>query len=283
MNCDDRTLPNIFSYFDSSKYLRDYYTARHEFDPRFSYKFIQEKTGVDPGYMVKVFQGKKHLAQKSVDSFVNMMKLKPREAEYLKLLVLFSKAKSNEEIKVLFEKMLPYVELGARKIESQAYEYYTKWYYAAIREVLAYFPFDGEYTSLAKMTVPEISAHEAKKAVALLLDLSIVKKNNQGRYGLTSRFITSGEEWQSIAIRQFQKDTIMLAHRALDNIDKDKRDISTVTMTLSENGFARAREKLKAFRREMLELAHEEENADAAYHLNLQLIPIGMRLKEGGA
>jgi hypothetical protein len=54
-------------------------------------------------------------------------------------------------------------------------------------------------------------------------------------------------------------------------------------MTLSENGFARAREKLRVFRREMLELAREEENADAAYHLNLQLFPIGKRLKEGGA
>jgi len=279
MTQSGKAFPNIFSYFDCAKYLRDYYTARHECEPWFSYKFIQEKTGVDPGYMVKVFQGKKNLAQKSVDSFVRMLKLSSREAEYFGLLVLFGKAKSDEEIKILFEKMLPYAEFGARKIESGAYEYYTKWYYAAVREVLGYYAFDGDYQALGKMTVPEIGVREAKRAVALLLKLGFVEKEPDGRYTLTSRFITTGEEWKSIAIRQFQKDTITLAHQALDNVPKEQRDISTVTVSLSEDGFFKAREKLKEFRREMLELARQEESADAAYHLNLQLFPIGRRLK----
>jgi uncharacterized protein (TIGR02147 family) len=279
----DKPLPVIFNYLDCAKYLRDYYTAHHESDPWFSYKFMQEKTGVDPGYMVKVFQGKKHLAQKTLDSFVNMLKLRPREAEYFRLLVLFGKAKSDQEIKIIFEKMLPFVELGARKIEAKSYEYYTKWYHAAIREILAYYPFTGDYKALARMTVPEISAREAKSAVALLLKLGFIEKNDEGRCTLTSRFITSGDEWQSIAIRQFQKDTIMLAHRALDNVSKELRDISTVTVTLSEAGFVAAREKIRTVRREILELARKEENAECAYHLNLQLFPIGKRLKDGGA
>jgi uncharacterized protein (TIGR02147 family) len=230
-----------------------------------------------------VFQGRKNLANASIPHFVKLMKLTQREAEYFKLLVLFNKAKSNDEIRILFEKMLPYIELGARKIESGAYEYYTKWYYAAVREVLAYFPFNADYASLAQMTVPEIGVREAKKAVALLLKLGFIKRSRAGRYELTSRFITTGEEWRSIAVRRFQKETIGLALKALDDVPKEQRDISTVTVTLSEDGFARMREKLKAFRREVLELAHQEGNADAAYHLNLQLIPIGKRLTERGA
>src|SRR5208337_4518302 len=60
------TLPVIFDYLDYVKYLRDYYESRHKIDRWFSYRYIQSRTGIDPGYLFKVFQGKKTLPQKKI-------------------------------------------------------------------------------------------------------------------------------------------------------------------------------------------------------------------------
>jgi len=279
MKPNKTSFPCIFEYFDYAKFLRDCYEKLHEDTTYFSYKYIQKKTGIDPGYMVKVFQGRKNLAQSRIAPFAGLLQLGKRETEYFNLMVMFGKAKSNDEIKMIFEKMLPYTQLGSRRIESNAYEYYTKWYYAAVREILNYWTFAGDYRTLASMTVPEITVREARKAIALLKKLDFIRPDETGGYMITSRFITTGEEWGGIAVRQFQKDTIMLAHQALDNVPAKQRDISTVTVSLSEEGFCQVREKLRQTRREVLEIARREQDADGAYHLNLQLFPVGRRSK----
>jgi hypothetical protein len=55
-----------------------------------------------------------------------------------------------------------------------------------------------------------------------------------------------------------------------------------VTVTLSEEGFNEAKERIKQFRRDMLDLAKRQEQATGAYHVNIQMIPIGKNLKGGG-
>jgi len=276
------SLPNIFHYLDCVKYLRDYYEERHGVDRWFSYRYIQNKTGIDPGYLYKVFQGSKPLPMKKVGLLAEVLRLNKRESEYFKLLVFYTKAKSNDEIRRYFEKMLSYSEVSARKVETREYEYYTKWYYAAIRQILSYYPFNGDYAALAKMTVPEISVTQVKKAIGLLRSCGFIKKTPEGTFQVTDRFLTTGEQWQKIAIRRFQQDTIMLAHSALDTVDKALRDISTVTMTLSDEGFKEAAERIRQFRHDMMELANRQEKPNGAYHINIQMIPIGRRREEAG-
>jgi uncharacterized protein (TIGR02147 family) len=273
-----QSLPNIFLYFDSVKFLRDYYEARHSIDRFFSYRYIQAKTGIDPGYLYKVFQGIKPLPVKKTGILAEVLKLDKRESEYFNLLVLYNKAKSNDEIKRYFEKMLSFTELSKRKVATKEYEYYSKWYHAAIRQILSYFNFTGNYAALAKMTVPEISASEAKNAVKLLCTLGFVKKTAKGAFEVTDKFLTTGEHWHKVGVRRFQQDTIMLAKSALDTVDKSLRDISTVTITLSPDGFQEAIARIKTFRHDMLELANRQSNPDGAYHINVQMIPIGKRL-----
>lgn len=271
-----RVFPSVFDYLDYVKYIREYYEARHAVDRWFSYRFIQSKTGIDPGYLFKVFLGKKPLPQKKISALAKVFGLAKRETEYFTMLVLYGRAKSNETIRRYFEQMLSFSEVTTRTVTVKEYAYYAKWYHAAIRHLLSCTDFKGDYKSLAKMTVPPISESEAKKAIALLCSLGFVKKDQDGVFRVTDRFLTTGNDWQSIAVRRFQRDTIMLAHQALDKVDKDVRDISTATVTLSAEGFAEARERILQFRHDMLELAGRQENPAGVYHINIQMIPIGI-------
>jgi uncharacterized protein (TIGR02147 family) len=272
-------LPIIFDYLDYVKFLREYYEYRHKIDRWFSYRYIQSRTGIDPGYLFKVFQGKKSLPQKKIPLLTKVLGLTKREKEYFMLLVLYGKAKSNDEIRRYFEKMLLYGEVVARKVALKEYEYYKKWYHAALRQILSYYPFHGDYKALALMTVPAITPEEAQKGVEVLCDLGFIQKQPDGSYRVLDRFLSTGYDWHSIAIRQFQQDTIMLAHKAIDTVDKDLRDISTVTVTLSAEGFSEARERIRQFRRDMLELVNTHDQPTGAYHVNIQMIPIGRSLE----
>lgn len=267
--------PNIFNYYEYNLFLRDFYEYSRAKNPGFSYRYLQQKTGVDPGYLVKVFQGKKNLSQKAIENFILVLKLNKVKAEYFKLMVLFTKAKTNEDTKIYFEKLLSYSKLSKRRVEKESYEYYQKWYYVAIRQLLSFYPFQDDYKSLAKMTLPAISETEAKGAIKLLLNLGFIKKSEEKEgFEITNKFLTTGEEWRSIAIRKFQLDTIHLAQKALDEVPKELRDISTVSCALSPDGFLKAREIIANFRTQMLELANQEECPNRAYHINIQLLPI---------
>ncbi|MFW5774919.1 MAG: TIGR02147 family protein [Chitinivibrionales bacterium] len=273
---------NIFDYYDYRKYLRDVYEELHTKNPHFSYRYIREKTGMDPGFLVKVFNHQKNLPEKSIPGFIKLLKLKKKRADYFESLVLFGRAKSDIQKKAFFEKLLSLKEPGSCRVDADAYEFYTKWYYTAIRELLGFYPFCGDYAELANLLTPPIKVSEAKKGVQLLERLNFIEKDALGKYRLKNRFITTGELCQSIAVREFQKQTIRLASDSLESIPREKRDISTITATLSEEGFKKLQKRLADFRREILSLANEEQHANCAYHINFQLFPISKQWQEPG-
>ncbi len=270
----ERTMPNIFDYFDYHKYLMDYYKEKKALQTFFSYRYMSQRLGIDPGYLVKVFQGKKNITLESVPKFVELFKLSKKEAKYFELLTLFCKSKTNEEMTTYFEQLLPYTNKTPVKVEEKNYEFYKKWYYSAIREILGFYKFNGDYAELAEMVYPPIKPSEAKKAVELLEGLELIRKDENQEYILTARFLTTGEEWQSIAIRNYHDEVLQLAREALDKIPKDERDFSTLTVSLSKEGFDKIRQGLKQFRSQVFDTVEKDQNVDKVYQLNLQFFPI---------
>jgi uncharacterized protein (TIGR02147 family) len=265
---------NIFDYYDYQKYLRAYYEDKRAVDHNYSYRFIQKRVGIDPGYLLKVFQGKKDLTDRFIPAFISLQKLTKRESAYFQLMVQFGRSKSNADIKRYFEQMLAYVEFSSNKVDADKYEFYQKWYYTAIRELVGIIRLKDDYDALAHMLEPSIRPTEAKKAVQLLERLDFIKKNSEGYYEATFRFITTGDDWRSIAIRAFQKEALALAQCAIDSVPKEERDMSTVTLSLSPDGFNNLRACLERCRKEMLDIAHKDVDVNRSYHVSLSLFPI---------
>jgi uncharacterized protein (TIGR02147 family) len=265
---------NIFDYLDYRQFLRDFYEFKKKENPYFSYRFMSGRVGLDAGYLVKVLQGKYHIAEKSIEKFVALCKLNEKEAEYFTNLVYFSKAKSEKSIKLHFEKLLSLKKIKANRIEEFQYEFYQKWYYSAIRSLLGFYDFSDDFKQLSDKLSPRITVKQARDAMRLLEKLNFVKKEADGRYALTDELITTGEEWRSIAIKQFQRETINLASESLDRHNKDHRDISTVTMAVSQSDIAEIKEIIKEFRSSILKLVNESTTPDTVYQLNVQLFPM---------
>ena len=270
-------MQDIYSYYDYHKYLMDFYNEKKSSLPLFSYRYISDKVGIDHGLIVKIFQGKRHISTRSIPAFTLLLGLSRRKSEYFELMIKYRKAKTSNEIKHYFEKLLSFSGIEEHRVESDKYEFYQKWYYTAVREILHLYPFKDDYEWLANMVEPAITPAEAKKAVLLLERLAFIKRNEDGFFELTNRFVTTGLQWRSIAIRTYQKEVMNLAMQALDTIPKEERDISTVTLTLDDAGLALARDRIAALHKELVEISAACQNVNRAYQINLQLFPISKR------
>ena len=267
-------LPDIFEYFDYRKYLHDWYKAKKESNTCYTYRFISQRVDIDPGYLVKIFQGQKHFNLKKLPALAKLLKLNQKKTEYFELLVLYNKAKADTEIQHYFEKLLSYLELGKEQVEADKYEFYQKWYHTVIREIIRVTPISDNFEELAQVLLPKITASQARKSVELLERLEFIYKDDSGIYQPKNKFISTGKNLPPVVIRNFQKDMMSLAQDALGKISPSQRDISTVTISLSEEGFDLLKEKLQIFRNDLLELAGKSYNPDRVYQVNLQIFPV---------
>jgi uncharacterized protein (TIGR02147 family) len=266
---------DIYEYIDYRKLLKDLYEERKKQFPFFSYRYIARKVGFSSaGFFANVVQHKRNISSEFIFKFAQVFKLKRGETEYFELLVLFDQAKNHDQKKYYFEKILSSKKSKIKVTDALHYEFYSRWYYTAVREVLDIYKFDGNYTELAKMVSPPITPVEARKAIELLEKMGFIKRGDKGRYQQTEEFITTGYDARAVAITNFLVSTLDLARQAIDRYPRDKRSMSTLTFSCSADGYAQIDDRLKTFRREILEIVRADKNRDRIYHVNFQVFPM---------
>jgi uncharacterized protein (TIGR02147 family) len=267
---------DIYEYIQYRKLLKDLYEERKAQNPFFSYRYIAQKVGFSsPGFFANILQGRRNISAENIFRFAQLLKLKRHETEYFELLVNFDQSKSHDQKKYYFEKILASKRSKIKVTESWQYEFYSQWYYTAVREVLDIYQFDGsDYSKLAKKISPAIIPAQAKKAVELLEKMGLIKRGEDGIYRQTDDFITTGYDAPTVAVTNFLVSTIDLAREAIDRYPREQRSISTLTFSCSGEGFKNIEDRLKTFRREILEIVRADKNRERIYHINFQVFPM---------
>jgi uncharacterized protein (TIGR02147 family) len=266
-------MKTLFEYFDYQEYLRDFYEEKKRENSYISYRYLGNRMALDAGFLLKVIQGKLHLAEKSVPRICKFFNFTAQQAEYFRILIHYSKAKTNSEIKLYFEKLLSLRDSKARPLQESQYAFYQKWYHSAIHALLSIYEFKGTCKELALRLNPAISVSQAKESIRLLQKLNMVVCDKNGIYKPADAFVTSGGKWHSAALHEFQKETIRLSEQALDGVARELRDISTVTVALSRKDLPEIRERIRQLRQSILSLENEN-RPDAVFQINIQVFPV---------
>lgn len=268
--------PDLWQYLDYRQFLKDFYEYEKSVSSFFSFRYFAAKINTDASFLVKVLQKEKHLVNRHIEALADYLKLDERGSEFLSLMLLFNKAKRDQEAKILFEKLMALRPLNVSTIEATRYEFFTQWYHVALWELLAFYPFNGDFEILAQRFCPAITASKARKAFEVLQRLQMIEEvpPGSGTWVARSALISTGEVWNSFAIRSFQRSAIQLAEKALDEIPKEQRDISTITIGLSKTSFEAVRERVRTMRQELLDISANETSKEAVYQFNFQLFPL---------
>jgi uncharacterized protein (TIGR02147 family) len=266
---------NLFEYLNYREFLRDFCTEKQKTNPHFSYRFLSQKIGLrSPGFLSWVIQGKRNISNQLIVKLARAMRMNSREAEYFDHLVRCNQAKDREEKQYEYEKLLSFRRGRIAQVTVDQYEFYEKWYYVALRELVAICSISDDYKTAALLLEPRIAPAEAKAGLELLMRLGMVRKNRKGVYERTDAVITSKGEVDPAAVHRFQIASMELAAGALSRISRNLRDISSCTLSVDEHAFLKINERIAALRAEVLELARGVEQPDRVMQLNIQLFPL---------
>jgi uncharacterized protein (TIGR02147 family) len=265
---------SAFNYTDFRKFLADYYEQMKKANPRFSYRYLTTQAGINPGNFTKMLKGERNLTLKTTEQLVYALKLPKKERNYLQIMVLFCQATNHEEKKQYFEKMMTFKESCVRILDSTQYEFYDKWYYTAVREVLSFFPLTrNNYGELGKLIVPPIPERDVIKAVDLLQKLGLIEEDETGCFKRTVALISTGNDIKSLTINNFIIHTMRLAERAI-NSGLTETNLSSVTISVSGEDFIKIRDEVRMFRRRIMDIAKNSKAPDRVYQYNVQVFPV---------
>ncbi|MBU0993033.1 MAG: TIGR02147 family protein [Proteobacteria bacterium] len=268
--------PAIFDYLDYRSYLRDMFGYRKEKDKKFSFRYFANKAGfASPNFIQLVFDGKRNLTADSLSRIAKGFGLKKKEREFFENLVFMNQAKNHDDKNYYYQKIMAIKGVTSiYHLEKAGYEYFSKWYYPVIREVILFG--NGMLTAedIAKLLNPTITLPQATKALDILIELKLIFRNQNGLWEVTDKAVTTGPEVESLVIANFHREMIAMAKEAIERFPRDKRDISSLTLSINEDSITELKRKIAMFRKELLQFACDEKESNQVVQINFQLFPV---------
>ena len=267
---------SIYEYMDYRTFLRELFEKRKADHPFYSYRLFSQKAGFkSPNFLKLVVDGKRNLTKESVYRVAKAFGLNKRESDYLENLVFLNQSKTLDEKNHYLSRVMKYrVKCDPKLLETSEYDYYSQWFNPVLCELVTAIDFKNDYKKLANAVLPSITATDAEKSVALLLKLEMIKENEDGTYSRSATSFTTGPQVRSVAVANYHKAMMKLASESIERFPAAKRDITSVTIAVSDETYDNIREKLQSFRREMLELAESDAKPQRVVQLNLQFFPL---------
>lgn len=65
-------MPEVLDYLEYREYLKDWFVETKKDNPFTSYRYLGQKTGVDPAWLVRVFQKEGHLNESTLPVFIRI-------------------------------------------------------------------------------------------------------------------------------------------------------------------------------------------------------------------
>lgn len=267
---------DIYGYLDYRAFLRDAYKQRKRTQQGFSYRAFARRAGMrSPNFLKLVIDGDRNLSMRSAEQFAQALELDSNETSFFIDLIGFGQANSSVEKNYFLERIGSYRRhQKVKRLERSAFAYLSHWYYPAIRELAACEAFTDDPQWIADRLVPKISVSQAREALQVLLELGLLVRNDDGLLIQGDSSVSTGNEMRSLAIGNFHRQMMERAESAIDAVPQRHREISGVTVALSQQGFEALKRRIHALRSEILRLAEDESAADRVIQFNFQAFPL---------
>lgn len=266
---------DVFRYLDHRAFLGDFYMAQKK-RRGFSYRAFAQAAGLSgPNYVQLVIAGKRNLTENTAARFAVVCGLTSDAAEYFVALVRFNQATSDEERNDRHRRLKAFRRYRrAHKLELAEASYHSTWYLPAICE-LATSPWFREDPQWIAMTLrPAIKPREAAQALATLLELGLLCRDEEGRIRQHSRVMSTGPETTMMHLRNYHAEMMQRATLAMAEFPALERDVSSLTMCVGPEVLSALKERIRTFRRELIDLVTSDQNPSRVLQLNLQLFPL---------
>ncbi len=267
---------DVFQYLDYRAFLRDAYTDLKSRQRGFSYRWFSRRAGLaSPNFLKLVSEGKRNLTADTTQRFASALGLGTKESDFFHDLVGFGQAGTASEKTRYFERIGSYHKHRAvRTLERHEFDYFSRWYNVAVRELVACRGFREDPEWIAARVSPPITPAQAANALDLLLTLGFLERGPDGRLRQREQLLSTGPEVRSLAVGNFHRQMMERAAESIERIPRERRDISGVTVALTPELLALFKQKITQLRAELLEASGAAQSPTVVAQLNFQLFPL---------
>jgi len=270
---------HVFDYLDYRLFLRDFYLCQKAKSSAFSHRAFSRRAGLrSSNYLSLIIKGERDLSSEMAPRFARACGLTKREADFFCELVAYGQAKATEEKQRLYLRLARFSKFReAHRLLGEQTEYHAHWYMPALRELVNLPGFSEAPRWIAAILEPPISERQAADALETLLRLGLLVRDARGKLRQAQALVTTGPGPLGHQIFVYHHGMIDLAKRALDHLPREERDISSLTLCVSEAALPRLKERVRELRQELLQLAAQESAPERVVQLNFQMFPLSRR------
>lgn len=279
------TRPNIFTYHDHLSFLKDWFEFLKREGTGFSMRTLATKAKLAVGYMPMCLSGKRVLSTKALHKMMPYLKMNNQERRFFELLHLVG---TSEEASVRLQaihdmsRLQAFYQNNAQDVD--VYQYLTKWYYVAIREMVSLTDFKADPYWIQGRIGGRLSLAECEQALAFLIEKGFILKDDAGNYRLPEKSLDCSEGIFKVSLSEFHRQMFHLAAQSIEKVPRSHRYIVGHTFSLLEADLEKVKTILDEARAKIRMLAHGGKDAAHVYHVELASFPLtrvkGSSLKE---
>lgn len=274
------TQPNIFEYSDYRQYLSDYYTQKKMTNSSYSHRVFASQAGLSsPSHLLMIIKGERNLSMKTIPKFSDGLKLSLKEKRFFELLVLYSQTEDLQIKAKYFGEIISIKAslAGLHKLEKEKFEFLSKWYAVAIYVLIDLKNFKPDPIWISKRLGSKVTVSQVKETLENLLNLKMIEIDSIKGLKQSSGAITVADDTKSIAVFEYHSSMIKLASEALRKNTNTEREMNGATISIPKDKLPELKEKIRAFRKEINQLASSYKNPEEVYQLNIQLFPLTLQ------
>lgn len=268
--------PSVYSYIDYRSFLSDSYAHAKETEYGFSFRVFSRRAGISSSnYLRLVIDGKRNLTAQMAARFAEACGLRGAPAEFFCELVAYNQAETNAERNRHHERLTrfrPFREI--RQLEPEQALYHSTWYLPAIRELCRRPDFVEDPAWIGAQLSPNVPVHEVKQALATLLKLGLLYRDDAGVLRQRDALVATGPGPLGHHVFTYHHTMIERAGIALDQVHRDEREVASLTLCVSHEKLLELKQRLRDFRRDLLQLAELDNVPERVVQINFQLFPL---------
>ena len=265
-------MKDVLEYTGYRQFIADYY-ADKKAKSAFTWQMFAEMAGFSsPVYLKYVSEGRFNLSEEAALRVASAMSLVDYERDYFCEMVRFDHAKTDEDKKIFFNKMLAIAAAHKVKIiEADSYRFFEDWKNPVLRELAPSMP---GAKPLAEVT----------ESLSFLVKANLLQKDKDGNYVQTEKSVTTGPmKATPVAVRTLHRQMGEFALDAIEGVSQDERHFSGLTLGITREAYEKIVQEIAECRKRIIAIAREDEATEEVYRLNMQFFPMtNKRLNKTG-
>ncbi len=266
-------IKNVFMYFDYREYIRDVLETLQK--DGLSLRAIQESAGLSgSAFFTRILDGSRPLSTANAKTLVTAWGMGEDEAEYFMDMVKFGNERDVDRREGHLKKLLA-VRSRNREyaLQDSTLKFFSKWYYPVLRDLLPLVPAGTSAERIGRMFTPALRAPQVQSGIDYLVEAGFIAIGEDGKYAVTSPIVSTPPRVRSTILRKYHLKNLEINAEVYDSFTSDDRSITSVTCSLSKEGFEKVREEIAALREKILAIAREDKSPDRVCHVGFQLVP----------